>query len=89
MTKPKVFVARVLAQEALDRIAQVTEVEVWPEDLPPPYEVLLEKAKDVEGLVTLVTDKVDVALMEAAPSRHSSSPKRSRFTAGASQRTEH
>ena len=89
MTKPKVFVARFLAQEALDRIAQVTEMEVWPEELPPPYEMLLEKAKDAEGLVTLVTDKVDAALMDAAPSRHSSSPKRSRFTARGSQGTGH
>ncbi len=67
MTKPRVFVTRVMAQEALDRIAQVTEMEVWPEELPPPYEMLLEKAKNAEGLVTLVTDKVDAALMDAAP----------------------
>ena len=89
MTKPRVFVTRVMAQEALDKIAQATEMEVWPEELPPPYEVLLEKAKDAEGLVTLVTDKVDVALMDAASSRHSSSSKCARFTAGASQGTEH
>ncbi len=67
MTKPRVFVTRIMAQEALDKIAQATEMEVWPEDLPPPYEVLLEKAKDAEGLVTMVTDRVDAALMDTAP----------------------
>ncbi len=67
MTKPRVFITRVIAQEALDKIAQATEMEVWPGELPPSYEVLLEKARDAEGLLILVTDKVDVGLMEAAP----------------------
>jgi len=67
MAKPRVFITRIIAQEALGKIARATEMEVWPEELPPPYEVLLEKARDAEGLLTLVTDKVDVGLMEAAP----------------------
>ena len=67
MTKPRVFVTRVMAQEALDKIAQATEMEVWPEELPPPYEVLLEKARDAEGLATLLSDRVDAALMDTAP----------------------
>jgi len=67
MTKPRVFVTRAIAQEALDKIAQATEMEVWPEELPPPYEVLLEKARDAEGLVTMLSDKIDATLMDAAP----------------------
>ena len=67
MAKPRVFVTRIMAQEALDKIAQVTEMEVWPEELPPPYEVLLEKAQDAEGLVTLLSDRIDAALMDTAP----------------------
>jgi len=67
MTKPRVFITRVIAQEALDKIAQATEMEVWPEELPPPYEVLREKARDAEGLVTLLSDRVDAALMDTAP----------------------
>ncbi len=67
MTKPRVFLTRVIAQEALDKIAQDTDMEVWPEELPPPYEVLLEKARDAEGLVTLLSDRVDAALMDTAP----------------------
>jgi len=67
MTKPRVFVSRIIAQEALDRIAQSTEMEVWPEELPPAYEVLVEKARTAEGLLTLLSDKVDTNLMDAAP----------------------
>ncbi len=67
MTKPRVFVTRVMAQEALDKIAQDTDMEVWPEELPPPYEVLLEKARDAEGLLTMLSDKIDTTLIDTAP----------------------
>ena len=67
MAKPRVFVTRVIAQEALDKLAQAAEMEVWPEELPPPYEVLQEKARDAEGLLTLLSDRIDAALMDAAP----------------------
>ena len=67
MAKPKVFVSRLIAQEALDMIAQAAEMELWPEELPPPYEVLLEKVRDTEGLLSLLSDKVDANLMDSAP----------------------
>lgn len=67
MLKPKVFVARKMAQEALDMIADATEMELWEDELPPPRDVLLKKVKDIEGLLSLLTDKVDVELMDAAP----------------------
>ena len=35
------------------------------EELPPPYEVLLDKVRDVDGLLSLLTDRVDSALMAA------------------------
>jgi len=65
--KPKVFVTRIIAQEALDKIGQTTEMEVWPGELPPPYELILEKAAKVDGLLTLLSDKVDAKLMDNAP----------------------
>ena len=67
MTKPKVFVARKMAQKALDMIADATEMELWEDELPPPREVLLNKVKDIDGLLSLLTDKVDAELMDAAP----------------------
>ena len=64
MSQPKVFVSRIIAQEALDKIAEVAEMEVWPGELPPPYETLLEKAGDCDGVVTMLTDKMDAAAIE-------------------------
>jgi glyoxylate reductase len=65
MPKPRVFVTRVLFPEALDRIAAAADSEVWPDEMPPPYEVLLEKAQDCDGLLTLLSDRVDAAVLQA------------------------
>jgi len=67
MAKPKVYITRRIAQEALDMIAWVAEMEMWPQEIPPPYDVLLKEAQEVEGLLTLLTDRIDAGLMEAAP----------------------
>ena len=67
MAKPKVFVTRRIAQEALDRIAAETEMELWPEELPPPYDLLVQKSGPADGLLTLLTDRLDAALLNAAP----------------------
>lgn len=66
MAKPRVYVTRRVAQEALDMIAGVAETEIWPEELPPPYEVLLAKVRDADGVLTLLTDRIDRPLMGAA-----------------------
>ena len=62
------FVTRRLPGDALDRLADEHEVEVWPERLPPPRAELLRRAPDLEGLLSLLTDPVDAELIEAAPS---------------------
>jgi len=65
--KPKVYVTRLLPKPAMDRIHSFCEAEVWEGELPPPRDTLLEKVRDVEGLVSLLTDKVDAELMNRAP----------------------
>jgi glyoxylate reductase len=70
MTQPSVFVTRALPRGATDRLARLAreagwQVETWPQDGPPPYEVLLERAARVDGLLTLLTDKIDAQLIEA------------------------
>src|SRR4051794_14966495 len=65
--KPKVFVTRRLPAAGLDRIQEHCDAEVWPDPLPPPYDLLRQKIAACEGLVTLLTDRVDAALLDAAP----------------------
>jgi glyoxylate reductase len=43
------------------------EIEVWQGELPVPRDVLLEKASDIDGLYSLLTDRVDEELLENAP----------------------
>jgi glyoxylate reductase len=65
--KPKVYVTRLLPKEAMDRIYLNCDATVWTAELPPPRDVLLKNVADVEGLLSLLTDKVDSELMDAAP----------------------
>ncbi|MGQ9814379.1 MAG: 2-hydroxyacid dehydrogenase [Candidatus Roseilinea sp.] len=67
MSKPKVFVTRIIPDRGLQKIIQNTDATVWQDELPPPREVLLQHARDCDGLVTLLTDKIDAELMDAAP----------------------
>ncbi|MFC1952841.1 2-hydroxyacid dehydrogenase, partial [Chloroflexota bacterium] len=48
-------------------IASVTDMELWEGELPPSRDVLSNKVRDVEGLLSLLTDVVDAELMAAAP----------------------
>ncbi|NPA96637.1 MAG: D-glycerate dehydrogenase [Crenarchaeota archaeon] len=66
MAKPKLFVTRELFEDVIKKLEQYYDVEVWDKYTPPPYEVLLEKAKEVDALVTLLTDKVDCNLLQQA-----------------------
>jgi glyoxylate reductase len=63
----RVFVSRRVPGGALDRLGEAHEVEVWPEQLPPSYEQLTEHLKDAEGLLSMLTDRVDARLIAAAP----------------------
>ncbi|HUB03760.1 MAG TPA: D-glycerate dehydrogenase [Solirubrobacteraceae bacterium] len=63
----RVFVTRRLPGPALDRLGSVHDVEVWPERLPPPREEFVSRAAEAEGLLTLLTETVDAALLERCP----------------------
>ncbi len=65
--KPKVFVTRVIPDAGLDVIRAQCDAEVWTDRLPPPYEVIREKVAGCDGLVSLLTDRIDALLLEAAP----------------------
>jgi lactate dehydrogenase-like 2-hydroxyacid dehydrogenase len=69
MDKPKVFVTRIIPEGGLDLIRQGCSADVWPDEMPPPHEVLLDKVRGVDGLVSLLTDRVDAELMDTAGSQ--------------------
>ncbi len=63
----RVFVTRQLPGSALDRLGAAHEVEVWPDRLPPPPAQLRAHAAQADGLLTLLTDRVDASLIEHSP----------------------
>jgi len=65
--KPKVYVTRELPERGLKTIKERFDAEVWPEYAPPPKKTIIEKAKDVDALATLLSDKIDAEVFDAAP----------------------
>jgi glyoxylate reductase len=61
------FVTRTLPGPALDRLRAEHEVDVWPEELPPSPEDLRAHVAEAEGLLCLLTDRIDDDLLAAAP----------------------
>jgi glyoxylate reductase len=66
MSRPRVFVSRRIPDAGLKRILAATDAEVWPDQLPPSYDVLRKKIADCDGLVSLLTDRIDSGLLDAA-----------------------
>jgi glyoxylate reductase len=64
---PKIFVTRLIPEAGLELLRSAGEVEIWPEELPPPREILQEKVKELDGLLSLLTDAIDSRLLAAAP----------------------
>jgi glyoxylate reductase len=63
----RVFVTRRLPGTALERLAEAHDVDIWEGDLPPDPEELERRAREADGLLTLLTDVVDSALLSACP----------------------
>jgi glyoxylate reductase len=62
-----VFVTRRLPGDALDVLARHAAVDLWPDELPPPYETIMRHVRDADGLICLLTDRIDGALLDVAP----------------------
>lgn len=65
LIKPRVFVTRRLPEEVWDELAAHAEAELWDHEYPPPYEIILEKVTGMDGLLCLLTDRIDAGVMEA------------------------
>lgn len=62
----KVFVTREILPAGLKLLKAHHEVDVWKDYAPPAYDVLLNKVKDCDGIVTMLSDKIDTGVIDAA-----------------------
>jgi glyoxylate reductase len=66
MGGPKVFVSRVIPDEGLQLITDACDAEVWQDEMPPPRDELLRSIEGCEGVLTLLTDRVDDEFLDRA-----------------------
>lgn len=66
MPKPRVFVTRLLPDQGLNLVQQHCDVDLWTEELPPSREALLERVRGIDGLLCLLTDRIDGEALDAA-----------------------
>ena len=64
--RPKVFVSRLIPDDGIRPINDATDARIWEDDLPPPRAALLEAVRGCDGVVTLLTDRVDDEFLDAA-----------------------
>lgn len=62
-----VAVTRRIHQEELDRLAEVADVRLWDSDLPPSREELFAHVAGADGILSLLTDKMDGELLDTVP----------------------
>jgi len=67
MPKPKVYITRELPERGLKIIKKHFDTEVWSEYGPPPKNMIIKKVKDVDALASLLSDKIDLEVFDAAP----------------------
>jgi len=65
--KLKVYVTREIPERGLRAIKERFDAEVWPEYAPPPKKVIIDKVRDVDALVPLLSDKIDAEVFDAGP----------------------
>lgn len=64
--KPKVFVARKIPAIGLDRVLAECDADVWTDPMPPSREVILDRVKGCDGILSLLTDKMDAEVFDTA-----------------------
>ena len=64
--RPRVFVTRVIPDEGLAAVKAACEMDLWTDDLPPPRDELLRRIAGCDGVLTLLTDRVDDEFLDAA-----------------------
>lgn len=66
MEKPRVYVTRIIPEAGLRLVQEACEARVWEGETPPPREVLLEEVRGIDGLLPLLTDRIDAEVMDTA-----------------------
>jgi len=64
--RPRVFVAREIPDAGLRPVLEACDARVWEDDAPPSRDELLRAIAGCDGVLTMLTDRVDDAFLDAA-----------------------
>ncbi len=67
--RPRVFVSRRIPDEGLRAVLGACDATVWPDELPPPRDALLSAVEGCDGILVLLSDRVDAELLDRAGPR--------------------
>lgn len=65
--RPRVFATRGLPGDALERLGARVDLTLWPQQGTPPPKALADALREAEGLLCLLTDRIDAALLDGCP----------------------
>ncbi len=65
MSKPTVFVTRLIHPEALDKLREFAEPEIWTQETPPPHSALVEASSRSAAILSMLTDPIDRDVIQA------------------------
>src|SRR5690606_8487895 len=65
--KPKVAVTRVIPDAGLEMLREAADIRLWEQELPPSPEELDALLDGVDGALTLLTDRIDGAVLDRHP----------------------
>ncbi len=68
MSKQKVFVTRNIPEKGLTLVRDFCAADIWQAETPPTRIELLERVRGVDGLLSALTERIDIEVMEAVPS---------------------
>ncbi len=66
--KKRVVVTRTLPGDAIEKVRALADVWVWPENRPIDREMLVIRVAEADGVLCMLTDRIDAELLSHAPS---------------------
>ncbi len=65
--KPKVYITRNIPEKGIETLKSLYDVKVWPDELAIAKDILKEELRDCQGVITMLSDKIDSQVIDSAP----------------------
>ena len=66
MSAKKVYISRIIVPDAIEKLSQNFEIEVWEDPAPAPKEVIMEKVREFDGMMIESNDLMDAEVFANA-----------------------